>query len=136
MSEKSQELQTQLNDLRERARSMFVVLNETIELAGGIARELEAAEKRATIAAATAAAAASTAETATAAAAAQYPSLFDRIMAALQGEFALRSFYELTAQLGASREEICAALDTNNEAYVLKRRRRDGAELIGLESRN
>lgn len=64
------------------------------------------------------------------------PPLVERAIIALSGEYKLRSFYELIDQLSASREAICDALDAANVGYVLKRRNRDGAELIGLAERN
>ena len=64
------------------------------------------------------------------------PTRLVRIMATLEGQYALRSFLEISPLLGMGRDEIVEVLDENEIRFVLKTRRRDGAELIGLASRN
>lgn len=50
--------------------------------------------------------------------------------------YTLRSTRELSEKTGIDYSLIPDLLDENNVLYVTKRRRSDGAELIGLDSRN
>ena len=68
----------------------------------------------------------------------EQPSKFDRLMNELQDpRYTLRSVSELVEKTGyADQASIEDALVRNDEEYVTKRRRSDGAALIGLASRN
>lgn len=62
---------------------------------------------------------------------------FSRLMYELQDpRYTLRSTRELSDKAGISYEEVHYLLEDNDIDYVTKRRRSDGAELIGLASRN
>lgn len=62
---------------------------------------------------------------------------FSVLMRELQDpRYTLRSTRELSEKTGIDYSVIPDLLDENNVLYVTKRRRGDGAELIGLASRN
>jgi hypothetical protein len=62
---------------------------------------------------------------------------FDSLMQELNDpRFTLRSTRELAEKTGVSGYLITGLLDDNGIEYITKRRRSDGAELIGLASRN
>ena len=60
----------------------------------------------------------------------------DLILAELNGQYALRSYKELTAKYHVSRDTIDNLLNVAGVEFVNKTRRSDGALLIGLASRN
>jgi hypothetical protein len=123
MSQKYEALVMELNTIQDEVRAVFNSLdalrNNMRSAHTGYLVELEAAKR-----------AAATAE------ASALPSLAERAVIELSGEYRLRSMYEMSSTLSASREDICAALGEAGHLYVLKRRIRDGAELIGLAERN
>ncbi|MDR2880884.1 MAG: hypothetical protein LBV29_03145 [Azoarcus sp.] len=59
-----------------------------------------------------------------------------RAQDALGGQHKLRTTEALEELLSADRDAILDALDNSGIAVVLRRRKSDGAELIGLASRN
>lgn len=64
-------------------------------------------------------------------------SLAERIQIELQeSDYNLRTMYELSGQFNVGGSEVKAALTNAGIPFVTKRRRADGAELIGLSSRN
>jgi len=60
----------------------------------------------------------------------------EQIVNMLNGEHKLRTFEALTDATGYSRTQIEDALDEADIPYVVKKRRHDGAALIGLGCRN
>ena len=61
--------------------------------------------------------------------------LHEQIVNMLSGEYKLRSTQALVEATGKSREEILNALTEAGVPVVLKRRRNDNAELVGLLDR-
>lgn len=62
---------------------------------------------------------------------------FEKLMDELEDpRFTLRSFNELSEKTGMTRSEIEQELRDAEVEFVVKRRRSDGATLIGLEDRN
>jgi len=62
---------------------------------------------------------------------------YEKIMDELEDpRFSLRSVSELTTQTGLSRTEIETMLRCHDVDYVIRRRRSDGAALIGLADRS
>lgn len=106
----------QLVDLRDRFRSRISGLNSVVSVINSRANNLNTRmdEARAVI---------------------EKP-LADRVVAMLEGEYSLRTVSAIVDATGATRQELLEALDRNDIAYVLRRRSRDGAELIGLEDRS
>lgn len=51
-------------------------------------------------------------------------------------DYTLRTMNELTSQFGVPRHKLIGALEDSGYNIVLKHRRSDNAELIGLASRN
>lgn len=63
-------------------------------------------------------------------------SLAGHVNTMLSGEYALRSMQAVCDQTGASRDDIVDALAENSIDLVFRRRGHDGAELVGLATRN
>lgn len=62
---------------------------------------------------------------------------FDTVIEMLEApDYTLRTTTSLVDKSGMTRDEIIDALEDRGIDYVILRRRRDGAELIGLDSRN
>jgi len=65
------------------------------------------------------------------------PSLGVRVEAELmESDYNLRTVSELCSKFGNTSSQIKQALTDADVSYVIKHRRADGAELIGLSSRN
>lgn len=64
------------------------------------------------------------------------PTHAEQIVVMLTGEYKLRSMEAVCDTTGLNREAVMTALRNADVDYVLKRRIRDGAELIGLADRN
>lgn len=65
------------------------------------------------------------------------PSTFDVVMSELNHpRYTLRTLSELSNKLGVTQGGIFKMLDDEDVSYVIRHRRADGAQLIGLADRN